>query len=243
MDREQQLAEAFVGLADTLADDFDPVVLLDQLARHCVTLIGAAETGIMMATARGSLRTMAVSDDGAALFELFRLQADEGPCLDCYRTGEPVNATDLGESTDRWPQLAPLAVRAGYRAAHALPLRADHQVIGAVNLLLESPGGLPDAELRLAQALADVAALALIHYRPEPVRPTDILTRVQSTLSAKAAVETATGMLAQHGDLGLAQAHQALRTYCRTNGGRLVDAAQALIRGDLDPATVLAAAP
>ncbi|MDG4865952.1 GAF domain-containing protein, partial [Streptomyces sp. T-3] len=143
VNREQQLAEAFVGLTDTLAEDFDPVVLLDRLARHCVDIVGAQDVGIMMATARGGLRTMAVSDDGAALFELFQLQSGQGPCLDCYRTGRPVDVTDLGENSERWPQLVPLAVRAGYRAAHALPLRAGDQTIGSVNLLLVTPGGLP----------------------------------------------------------------------------------------------------
>ncbi|KAB1139496.1 GAF domain-containing protein [Streptomyces luteolifulvus] len=73
--------------------------------------------------------------------------------------------------------MAPLAVRCGYRAVHALPLRVQHRTIGAVNLLLGRPGALPESDLSLAQALADVAALALVHWTPDPLRPTDIDTR------------------------------------------------------------------
>lgn len=243
MNREQQLAGAFVGLADTLADDFDPVVLLDRLAEHCVDLLGADASGVMMATARGGLRTMAVTDDSAALFELFQLQTGQGPCLDCHRTGMPVQAPHLDDHTDRWPQLVPLAVHAGYQAAYALPLRAGKQTIGALGLLLKAPGGLPDDELGLAQALADVATIAVIHYRPTPLRATDIFTGAQTTLATKAAVETAAGMLAEFGDLSLSQAHQALRAYSQHNGSRLGQIAQALVRRDLDPHTVLAATP
>ncbi|WP_327351522.1 GAF and ANTAR domain-containing protein [Streptomyces sp. NBC_01304] len=239
MNREQQLAEAFVGLTDTLAEDFDPVVLLDRLARHCVEIVGAHDVGIMMATARGGLRTMAVSGESAALVEMFRLQSGQGPCLDCYRTGRPVDVADLGGIADRWPELVPLAVRAGYRAAHALPLRAGDRTIGAVNLLLAAPGGLPAADLRLAQALADVAALALIHYRADQAGTGDILTRVQSALAGKAAVEMATGMLAERGGLDLTRALHALQSYCRANGLRLTDTAQALVRRDLDANSVL----
>ena len=41
MNREQQLAEALVGLADSLAEDVDPVVLLDRLALNCLDLVCA----------------------------------------------------------------------------------------------------------------------------------------------------------------------------------------------------------
>ncbi len=241
MNREQRLAEAFVGLADTLSDDFDPVGLLDRLAAHCVDLTGADQVGIMMATARGTLRTMAVTDDGAALFELFQSQTGQGPCMDCYRTGEPVDSADLGADTARWPRLAPLAVTAGYRAAHAVPLRVGHQTLGAVNVLLSAPGGLAAGELRLVQALADVAALALIHYNPEPTRSSDVLTRAESVLAAKAAVEMASGMLAEHGRLTPSEALRVLRAYCAGNGGRLSATAQALVRRELALTAVLIA--
>ncbi|MFE3181401.1 GAF domain-containing protein [Streptomyces violascens] len=243
MNREEQLAEAFVTLANTLADDFDPVVLLQRLTRHCVEIIGADAAGVMMATVRGDLRTMAVSDDGAAFLELIQMQTGQGPCPDCYHTAGEVEALDLTAATDRWPRFAPAAVSAGYHAAQALPLRANHQVIGALNLFRTAPGGLSPADLRLAQALADVAAVALIHWNPDRIRPSDILTRLQSTAAAKAAIETATGMLAEYGRLDLAEAGSALRAYSRHNGGRLTDTAHALIRRSLAPDTVLAAQP
>ncbi|WEO93455.2 hypothetical protein A6P39_005155 [Streptomyces sp. FXJ1.172] len=107
--------------------------------------------------------------------------------------------------------MAPFARAAGFRAGHALPLRVHHQTIGAVNLLLTGPGGLPELDLNLAQALADVTAVALVSWNPYPIRPDDISTRVQAAIAAKATVEIAGGMLAEHGGLSAAQAHVALR--------------------------------
>lgn len=240
MNREQQLAEAFVGLADTLATDVDPVVLLDRLAHHCVEIIGADVVGIMMATLRGDLRTMAVTGDGER-GELFRTQEEEGPSLDCYRGSRPVGVPDLAELSHTWPRWTALALRDGYRAAYALPLRVNRQTIGAVNLLLTTPGGLPSEDLRLAQALADVAALALIHWSPDPARPTDIHTRVQAAIAVNAAVEMATGMLAEYGNLNPAQARLALRAYASRTGGRPTDGAQALVSRAIAPEAFIAA--
>ncbi|WP_433451130.1 hypothetical protein ACQPXS_22725 [Streptomyces sp. CA-142005] len=123
MGREQQLAEALVGLADSLADDIDPVVLVERLARNCVDITGADAVGIMVVSGRGDLRTLAVTEVDAEALEFFQLQADEGPCLESFREGRRIDVSDLEHSGDRWPQVAPFAVRCGYHSLHALPLR------------------------------------------------------------------------------------------------------------------------
>ncbi|MFI6355903.1 GAF and ANTAR domain-containing protein [Streptomyces sp. NPDC050743] len=245
MGREQQLAEALVGLADSLADDIDPVVLVERLARNCVDITGADAVGIMVVSGRGDLRTLAVTEVDAEALEFFQLQADEGPCLESFREGRRIDVSDLEHSGDRWPQVAPFAVRRGYHSLHALPLRVHRQTIGAVNLLLRRPGGLPPLDLELAQALADVTAVALVNWRPERLRPIDVSNRVQAALAAKATVDMATGMLAEAGELTLADARAALRGYADGHRRRLVDTARALVQRALPPDAVLrtAAAP
>ncbi|MEV5733812.1 GAF domain-containing protein [Streptomyces sp. NPDC052292] len=141
MSREQQLAEALVGPADSFADDIDPVVLVDRPAQRCVEITGADAVGIMVVSARGDLRTLAVTDDQAGFLELFQLKTDQGPCLDCYREGHRVDVRDMAADAGRRPQVVPFALEIGFRAAHTLPLRAHGQTVGAVNLLLREPGG------------------------------------------------------------------------------------------------------
>lgn len=171
--------------------------------------------------------------------ELFQLHTDEGPCLDCFSGGHPVDAPDLCAEGDRWPKWAPLAERCGYRAAHALPLRVDRRLIGSVNLLLGGPRPLPDTDLGLAQALADVAALALVHWDPDRLRTTDIDTRTQAAVANKAVVEVASGMLAESCGLTMTEAHSALRAYAAHQGCGLVSTAHEIMRRTLPPTSVL----
>ncbi|MEV6945012.1 GAF domain-containing protein [Streptomyces sp. NPDC051172] len=239
MNREQQLAEALVGLADSLADDVDPVVLLDRLALNCLDLVGADAVGVMIAGVRGELRLMAVTDQRAALMEFFQLQSDEGPCVDCYRKSERIDAPDLGESAHRWPHVAPYAREHGFRAAHALPMRVHHQTVGALNLMLTTPGGLSALDLHLAQALADVTTVALVNWSPHPLRPTDVSSSVQRAVTAKATVDIATGMIAEYGSLSLPDARSALGTWATRSGRRLTEVAHGLVRRTVSLTDVL----
>ena len=71
----------------------------------------------------GDLRVMASSSEAMRVLELFELQSQEGPCLDCYRTGEAVVNQDLATVNGRWPRFAPEALAAGFHSVHALPMR------------------------------------------------------------------------------------------------------------------------
>ena len=66
-------------------------------------LLDADAAGIMLADQRGGLRVMASSTEEAHLLELYELQNNEGPCLDCYRTGRPVAREDLPAMRTSWP--------------------------------------------------------------------------------------------------------------------------------------------
>ena len=54
---------------------------------------------------------MASSSETMRLLELFELQAQEGPCLDAFRTGERVEHQDLEAESGRWPSFSAAAVR------------------------------------------------------------------------------------------------------------------------------------
>ena len=49
----------------------------------------------MLVSPAGSLGLVASSSEAMRLLELFELQAQEGPCLDAFRIGEPVGLEDL----------------------------------------------------------------------------------------------------------------------------------------------------
>ena len=106
MSRETLLARTLVDLADTLVADFDVVELLTRLAD---ALRRRARRGSRRASCwprpTATLRVMASSSEAMRVLELFELQAQKGPCLDCYRTGTPVVNQNLAAGDDRWPRL------------------------------------------------------------------------------------------------------------------------------------------
>ena len=167
------LSETFVELTDTMVAGFDVIDFLHVLTDRSVQLLDVSAAGLLLADPRGELRVVAASSETARLLELFQLQNDQGPCLDCFRTGAPVQAADLAAAAGRWPQFAPAARQAGFAAVQALPMRLREQVIGALNLFRADPGTLAPAGVRVGQALADVATISLLHERG--MRHSDIL--------------------------------------------------------------------
>src|ERR1700690_48492 len=125
------LSDTFVELTDTMVAGFDVIDFLHVLTDRSVRLLDVSAAGLLIADPRGEMRVVAASSEAARLLELFQLQNDEGPCLDCFRSGQPVSAADLTAEAERWPRFAPAAQQAGFAAVQALPMRLREQVIGA----------------------------------------------------------------------------------------------------------------
>src|SRR5689334_10360398 len=138
MSREANVVRSLVEMADTLVDNYDVVDLLTGLADRCVSLLGVSAAGVMLASPVGGLSLVASSSEAMRLLELFELQAQEGPCLDAFRTGERVEHEDLAAGPGRWPSFSAAARDVGFRSASALPLRLREATIGALNLLSAS---------------------------------------------------------------------------------------------------------
>jgi GAF domain-containing protein len=229
MSREQHLAAAFVELVDTLVDDYDVVDLLDRLAGHSVRLLGATAAGLLLDDQRGGgLRVLAASSERSRLLELFQLQTDQGPCLDCVRTGQPVSVPDLNDAADRWPRFVPMAAQQGFRAVHALPLRLRNQTIGALNLFHDQPATLTPDDLQLGQALADAATIGILHERAIR-RGETLIEQLQTALNSRIIIEQAKGFLADRGGLDVDQAFDLLRGYARDHNLRLSDTARRVV--------------
>ena len=87
--------------------------VLTVLTSRSVELLEAAAAGILLADTDGQLRVIGASTEQVGLLELFQIQNDEGPCLDCFHTGSVVVAAPTSMPTSPWPQFAAESVRAG----------------------------------------------------------------------------------------------------------------------------------
>ncbi|MGH9041824.1 MAG: GAF and ANTAR domain-containing protein [Acidimicrobiia bacterium] len=240
MTREELLSETFVALADTLVEGFDVVEFLGLLCERCVELFKAEAAGVMLVGGGDVLQLMASSSERMRLVELFELQRDEGPCPDCYRSGVTVVEADLETNRDRWPMFAAEALAAGFQAVHALPMRLRGKVIGVLNLFRNGVGALPEADLRAAQALADVATISVVQHRL--LDDTRLVSeQLQHALDSRIVIEQAKGVLAERLQVDMDEAFSILRRYGRDHNRKLSEVTQAVIDGTLD-ASVLGGA-
>jgi GAF domain-containing protein len=235
--REQLLIAAFVGLADTLIDDYDVIDLLDRLAGYSVALLAADAAGILLGDAQANLRVVASTNEQSEWMELLQLEAGEGPCLDCYRTGVPVSVSDLTAAAARWPRfVAELVQRGVSGSVHALPLRLRGQPIGTLNLFHQRTGPLPAPDLAVGQALAYLATIGILSERA--IRRGEVLSeQLQAALNNRVIIEQAKGVLAERGQLSMDAAFDRLRRYARRHSLRLSDVARQVV--DTDFATKL----
>jgi GAF domain-containing protein len=232
MAQQHGLAQTLVELADTLVADFDVVDFLHTLALRSTALLDAAEAGLMLADQRGGLRVVASSSERARLVEFFEVQNEQGPCLDCFRSGCRVVCENLESDPGRWPLFTPEALTAGFRSVHALALRCQSQVIGALNLFRTTPGALDEADLVAAQAMADVATIGILQQRA--VQEARVLAeQLQSALNSRVVIEQAKGVLAERAQVNLDDAFGMLRGYARNHNSRLRDVAEAVIAGSV----------
>jgi GAF domain-containing protein len=224
MTREIALAHTLVQLADTLVADFDIVELLTMVTDRCVEVLDVDAAGIVLASPEGDLRSMASSSDEVHVLEVFALVVEEGPSLDCYRTGVPVVNQDLGASNGRWPRLAHEALAAGYHSVHALPLRLRGTVIGALNLLRREPGEIAAADIGAAQAFADIATIAILQHRAASDAVV-VNQQLSQALNTRIVIEQAKGMIVQRGAVSMEDAFNRLRRYALAQDRRLAEVA------------------
>ncbi len=227
--RQALTATTFVEIVDTLVDNFDVIDVLTVLTSRSVELLEAAAAGILLADETRQLRVIGASTEQVELLELFQIQNDEGPCLDCFHTGAVVSHANL-QLKSPWPRFATESIRNGYPSVCAVPLRLRDVILGCLNLFMAEPVALTDAEVALAQALADVASIAMV--QDQATRQAAIREgHLQHALLSRIVIEQAKGMLAERGRIEMDEAFVRLRTFARSNNRGLTEVAEALVSG------------
>ncbi|WP_370330683.1 GAF domain-containing protein [Mycolicibacterium hippocampi] len=225
--RETQVLDAVVTLVDSLLVDFDVMDLLTELTERCAQLLDVAAAGFLLADPFDQLHLLAATTEQARDLELFQLQADQGPCVDCYATGQPVSVADLEAEAQRWPRFVPAAREAGFTSVHAVPMRAAGLVLGALGLFGTEPGELNDADVLVAQTLAHIACVAIL--QGQAPTPSTVLPQLRSALASCVVVEQAKGYLREVLDVSVEDAFVVLRSYSHARGEHLTEIARRLM--------------
>ncbi|MBN9154922.1 MAG: GAF and ANTAR domain-containing protein [Microbacterium sp.] len=226
--RERELVETFVDLADTLVAGYDIVELLYMLVNRCAKTLDAADAGILLPNENDELEVVASTSERSRLIGLMQLAADEGPCVDAYRTGALVTVDDIASTYARWPTFATISAELGYQSMHAIPLRLRQDVIGSLNLFSDTPGPLNPDDAVAAQALADIATIGILHERV--LRESDIArAQLQRALDSRVVIEQAKGIISHRDKVDMDEAFHRLRGQARSAGQLLSARAREIV--------------
>jgi transcriptional regulator with GAF, ATPase, and Fis domain len=216
-----------VAVADTLTTDFDIVDLLHTLVVQCTEIVATTAGGLMLVDGDGTLQLMTSTSEAADLVELMQLAASEGPCIDCFTTGQAVSVPNIEHETSRWPAFRKAALEGGFHSAHATPLKLRGTVIGTMNLFGVNATALSERDAAVAQALADVATIGILQERL--VREGNILAeQLHAALDSRIVIEQAKGMIAHSLSVDMDEAFGVLRTHARNNNLTIRDVADSI---------------
>jgi GAF domain-containing protein len=239
--REALLASALLEAADTLSDSFDAERYLQRVSDHCVEIVGARAAGIMLIDGGEAVSLAASSRQRDVALDLLAVQHLGGPCLDSYGTGRPVPPVSIGaaHAASRWPDFTQRALRHDIAATFAVPLRRRESLLGALNVFAPA---LPDHHappeehwsVRLAQVLADAAAVGLQNHRLY-AQYRALTGQLQVALSSRVRIEQAKGMLAERWGTGADRAFRTLRQHARRHRLPLEEVVAGVIDGSVDP--------
>jgi GAF domain-containing protein len=233
---EPRLPGVFAELIGAITDGEHLGDALELLTRRSVELLWLSSAGIIVADPRGGFRVVAASDESADVVELFQTFQGEGPALDVLTTGEALTV-DITSADRRWPAFAPAARAAGVGWVHAMPIRLDSVVIGALNLFRSEPGGdIPDQAL--GEALCGLVSIALAQERPAR-RTERLVERIQQILNERGRIEQVKGILAAHMDASPKQGYTVLAHHARSRGITVVQAAGEVIGEEADPVALI----
>jgi len=237
---DQRLARTFVGLADTLVDEFDLLDFLRSLVEQSVYLLDVTAAGVVLADPKEGLRVAAASSEQVKLLEVLAVQAADGPCVECLGNGQAVGSTDLAADLVRWPKFAPAAHEAGFQAVRALPMRLRRQVIGVLTLLNDRTGEIDEQSRHVGQAMADIATIGILQQRAID-RSETVVEQLQTALTTRVVIEQAKGVLSAHsGHSDMEHVFTALRAYARSHNVRLTDLSRKVVDGTVDVDAILA---
>jgi hypothetical protein len=232
--REQDVIRALVEMADNLVEHFDVVELLTTLADRCVQLLGVSAAGVMINAPPHGLRLVASSSEALHVVELFELQADEGPSLEAFHTGQAIEPIRLHSRSEHWPRFSEVALAAGFLSVGALPLRLRDSTIGALSIFSAAESPLDDGDLMIARALADLATISILQHG-EATEDQRLNAKLSTVLATRVVIEQAKGVISERADIDLSEAFARLLNYARRDARHLSDVARAAIDGTLDP--------
>ena len=154
----------------------------------------------------------------------------QGPCLEAFRSGRAVTATDLRARRADWPDVVRIAEERGYNGVHAAPVAIRQRTFGTLCVFFPGHRAMDDQDAVGVHLVADGIAAALARERIESGHDS-VDTVIRGALEVRDTIEEAKGALSWRLGIPVEQAFEYLRDRARHDGVRVGQAAEHTIAG------------
>lgn len=220
-------ARAFAAAVASLVEHDDVAHTLSRLLLSCADVLGRDAVALMVRDASGDLQLLSSTSHEVAQLELYQIQCASGPCVEAIAAGVGVTASPGSQIAQRWPDVGPGIVDAGFESVHAAPLRWHGESLGGLNLFDRSPTPLEGDDLDLAQAFADIATIVIV--RGGRLDMAEAEQQIRRALEGRTVIERAKGVLAYTLRVDMSTAFERLLAMTDGNGPSLSQAAATVI--------------
>lgn len=200
---------------------------LDEFCRVAVRAVPGADAASMTTFQDGRPTAGAASDEWARELDELQYAEHEGPCLDCARSGLVFRIRDLVEE-NRWPSYTPVAVSRGARSTVSVPMSAEGQVLGALNVYSRTPDAFSAEAVSIGEIIAAHAGLAS-QVASAFFRHRELGEQMREAMGSRAVIEQAKGVLMATRRISADDAFQVLVDLSQRSNRKLREVADALV--------------
>src|SRR4051812_18286938 len=130
---EKLLLHALRGYARAMSMPHDLADMLHLLTDDVMTVLGVAGGGIAVTDETDTLRYATASSEAVTDIEKVQEEHQVGPCVEAYRTQQPVTVTDVASRSD-WPEFRSTAARHGFVGVAGIPISLGAERLGSLNI-------------------------------------------------------------------------------------------------------------
>jgi GAF domain-containing protein len=217
---------ALTALAGVALTQTDLEATLVEVCRIATRAVPSAEGASVTTFPQGRPGALA-SDEWAQQLDELQFAEHEGPCLDAYRTGNAFRIRNLADEP-RWPSYVPRAVSMGARSMMSIPMAAEGNIVGALNLYSREPESFDAEAASLAEIVAAHAGLAS-QVSAAFFGHRDLAEQLAEAMQSRAVIEQAKGVLMATEKCSADDAFQLLVRLSQRSHRKLRDLAQQLV--------------
>ena len=171
--------------------------------------------------------TIVASEDFVRAVDAIQYGIGEGPCISAAAERRTVMCGSL--STDgQWPRFGPRVARLGVHSALSLPLSADDEVLGAMNIYAHARDAFGERAVELGELFAVPAAIS-VHNAKVLAQTGQLADQLQAALTSRSTIDQALGIVMSRTGCTEHEAFERLRTTSQAENRKVADVAQRIV--------------